>query len=188
MRRAIAPLLCGLALLATGGCRNPFEPSSDIELTHIESANGSFGQGATLMVHSSDASAVPLVLDRWTVRFRVVIRNKVSVYLRSAAITYTDLDGNEVTSYRNIGGRNLKFTVLCRSVTDNAEFGDGDNEAEGRATTFSLFVVDSPVITAIKSSSYPATKVMIASIVLRGEDENGYDVRLEGQIAIQYLD
>lgn len=188
MRRRFAPLVCGLALVATGGCRNPFEPSSDIELTHVESATGTDGQGSTLLVHSSHASAVPLDLGRWRVRFRVVIRNKVSVYLNSAAITYTDLDGNEVTSYRNIGGRSLKFTLLCRGVVDNAEFGDGDNEVEGRATTFDLFVVDSPVIQTIKSSSYPATKVMIASIILRGEDENGYDVRLEGQIAIQYLD
>lgn len=182
MRRMRLPLLAGLALLLTGGCRNPFEPSSDIELARLQS-NGT-GSGATILVHANDAAQTQLNLNLWKVSVRVVIRNKVDVYLTSASITYTDYDGNEVTSYRSIGGRNLKFTVFCRGVTDDTAFG----ETEGAAKDFDLYVVDANVIRELRSPSYPDTNVMFANIVIRGEDANGYDVRLEGQITIQYIE
>lgn len=186
MRRRTAPLIAGLALLLTGGCRNPFEPSSDIELTRILATGSKQGQGgATILVTASDASSTQPNLRWWTTSFRVVIRNKVSVYLTSASIMYTNEAGDDPTSYRSVSGRNLKFTVFCPGVTDDTSF----DMTEGHQTDFDMFIVDKNVLQALKSlqSNITEQPVIFANIVIRGEDENGYDVRLEGQITIQFM-
>ncbi len=174
-----------LALASASGCRNPFEPSADIELVALEWNNG---PNSVILVGQTDAAATPLNLNIWRARARVVVRNKVDVLISSASITYTDYDGNEVTAYRNIGGRVLKFTQWCRGVTDNSEFSDGDGEVEGRQTTIDMYIVDNVVIQELRSPAYPTNGFMFAHVVLRGEDVNGYDVRLEGMITIQLLD
>lgn len=186
MHRRTAPLASALVLVLVTGCRNPFEPSSDIELTTITASGWGGGQnnGSTVLVHATDAASATVDLNRWRTSIRVVIRNKVDVYLTSASIVYTDLDGNEVTSYRSIGGRNLKFTIFCRGVQGSGEF----DETEGSGTTFDLFIVDVAVLRELQSPAYPDTNVMFANLVLRGEDANGYDVRLEGQLTIQYIE
>lgn len=173
LRIAAASLV---GVLCAGGCRNPFDPSCDIELTQLSATTGT-----TIYIYEAwlPTSGIYDFSD-WTVTARFMIRNKVAATINSITITYTDLDGNPKTAYKSTGGRTFKMSFRLAPVTSNGEFGDG----EGRTTSLQIYVVDQRVMEELRSSSIPYNKVMIANILFRGVDENGYDIRLEGRIAI----
>jgi len=180
MKRALQMAVTTAALLVAGGCRNPFDPSADIELARIYVQFS--GATSIAIYQSQDLQNLTQLTSawRWTVNCHLVYKNKVSAYIDSVNITYTDSAGNAVTSYKSIGGRSFRVTFRIEGVRDNTS----TDESEGGATTLSLNVVDRRVIDELISPSYPSDKVMFANIVLRGEDANGYDLRLEGRIAI----
>jgi hypothetical protein len=177
MNRAIArAAVVAAVLLGTGGCRNPFDPSADIELTQL---TGNYGP-SVVIYQAAELGGTTKPFSNWTVTCHFTYKNKVAAYLTSVTVTYTDMDGNPVTAYKSIGGRTFKITFRIEGVRDNT----GSDEGEGSGTSLSLRVVDGRVLDEITSSSYPGDKVMYANVVLRGQDDNGYDLRLEGRIAI----
>ncbi len=169
----IAAALFMAAALATG-CRNPFDPDCDVELTSL-AANGHY----IVIFSGSIPSSGSINFDPWKATATFTVKNKVSAVITSVSISYTDLDGNPVTAYKATGGRSFKTTFRLPGVT-------GNNQGEGQQTSIELYVVDKKVLDELQSPSYPTNKFMFADIVFRGEDENGYDIRLEGRIAIYY--
>jgi hypothetical protein len=168
----IAAAFLPVVLLATG-CRNPFDPSCDVEFTALIAGN----MNSVFIYSYQIPGSGTINFDPWKVTAQFLVRNKVA-----ALITYTDLDGNEVTAYKATGGRSFRTTFRLAPMTSNSPASQG----EGTETTISLYVVDKKVLDELLSPSYPTNKFMFANIVFRGEDENGYDVRLEGRIAIYY--
>ncbi|MEK7476959.1 MAG: hypothetical protein AAB152_15150 [Candidatus Coatesbacteria bacterium] len=180
MNRTFARVAIAAAvLLAAGGCRNPFDPSADIELTRLEvTGNGSYG-GTSIVIYQTELAGPTYAFGDWVVTCRFTYKNKVSAYLNSVTITYTDIDGNPVTAYKAVGGRTFKITFRIPGVRDDNFYYEG----EGIDSSLSLRVVDLKVIEELKAPP-PGSKVIFADIVLRGQDDNGYDLRLEGRIAI----
>jgi hypothetical protein len=181
MRRTERRLLKAGALLLAGlaGCRNPFDPSSDVELAQVWNSRG----GQNVLIYATEIPASgSLNLDPYVIRFDVLIRNKVDVTLTSATATFTDVNGVPVTPYQSTGGKSFTIFQRVEGVTNNDEF----SNSEGRVTSFGLFIVDTRVVQTFQNTPPPGN-IMYCRIVLRGEDENGYDVRLEGQIPILYF-
>lgn len=174
-RRWVGWAAAGLVLAV--GCRNPFSPSSDVELAEI-TANG----GASIILTSGNVSAPQPPYENWRATCHVLIRNKVAVTLESVSLNYVDLNGNPVTQYANTGGRNFKIVLRCLAVQGNGEF----DLSEGRETAFQLDIADAAVLAEFRGVVEPAD-VIFANLDLRGEDDNGYDVKLSGRIPIHYI-
>ena len=165
-----------LALAALAGCNNPFDPKSDVELAELAPHD--------IIIYQTQipGGGAALNLNDWTVLAEFVVNNKVGVNLTSVDITYTDLNGNEVTAYKTTGGRHFKFAYRLEPVTNNDRFDFG----EGLSSAVTLYVVDRNVITELQSPAYPSNHFMFAAITFRGEDDNGHDVKLTGTMTIKY--
>ena len=108
------------------------------------------------------------------------IENKVGVVLKSVNTVYTDYDDSPVTVYGETG---REYGMLVRlDPIDRNSTGTSVNR------TVTLYIIDDSVVRELMSPSYPsspASKVMFANITFRGEDDNGYDVRLTARITIK---
>src|SRR6185436_18733619 len=106
-----------VAELLAAGCNNPFDPKADVELTDMIDNGGS----TEVRVFQTDVpgGGQPLPLYLWAVRCQFVVKNLVGVNLTSVDITYTDLNGNEVTAYKTTGGRHFKFAYRLDPVSNN---------------------------------------------------------------------
>lgn len=173
---------CGVAgaLLLPAGCRNPFNPSSDIQLVEINTSEGA-EWGTTYMeigIYSNQVNTTPIDFTRWPVRFYFRIENKVGVTLRRMNVVYTDYDSKPVTVY-GAAGRDSELLLRLDGIDRNA--------VGTTATTWTIifYIIDDSVLRELMSPSYPPDKVMIANITFRGEDDNGYDVRLSGSTTIK---
>lgn len=173
--RAILALTVAAAALTS--CRNPFNPSADIELTRM-TANG----GQCIVIRQANDLSNPSSIPywNWVVNCHFTYKNKVSAVITSITITYSDSENNPVTAYKSIGGRSFKTSFRIEGTASIATW----DETEGAASDIGVWVVDRRVIDEITSPSYPSDKVMFANVIFRGQDANGYDVRLEGRISI----
>ena len=170
-----------IAALLAAGCNNPFDPKADVELTDMTD-NGNYTE---VRVFQTDVpgGGQPLPLYLWAVRCQFVVKNLVGVNLTSVDITYTDLNGNEVTAYKTTGGRHFKFAYRLSPVSNNGSTDAG----EGLYSTVTIYLVDRNVITELQSPAYPSDHFMFAAVTFRGEDDNGHDVKLTGRITIKYF-
>jgi hypothetical protein len=193
MSRSTDPLksfLVALALAATlaTGCRNPFNPSSDIELATFSAVNYS----DEIIIYPSQISGGngTLPIDNWVADAVFVIKNKVAATITSVNIVYTDSNGNQVTAYKATGGKTFKTTLRLHPMNDDNNaggFGYQNGYGEGEGTVMQVYMVDRQVINEITAPSYPANKFMFAIITFRGEDDNGYDFKLTAKIGIKYF-
>ncbi len=175
--------IAGLAgLLVVAGCRNPFNPSSDIELAQLRS-NGN-GVGDDITIQSADLNVPNPFYARWAAIAGFVIKNKVAATLTSVNIVYTDYYGNEVTAYTTTGGKTFKLVRRLTPMDDrNAVSSYNPNYGEGSGTDLTIYPID-PLVKATFTPSY-TPKFMLATITFRGEDDNGYDWKLVGSIGIK---
>jgi hypothetical protein len=165
----------GLLLLAAG-CRNPFNPSADIEMYELEPSE--------LVIQKSDVPTTGTPwYPNWSVTCRFLIRNKVGVNIKSVNLVYTDVAGNLVTAYRLTGGKNYKMAARLTPVNRDGDIIWGV-EAEGIGTDLSIWAVDRNVIEEIVAES-GNNRVIVLHITFRGEDDNGYDVKLSGEVNIR---
>ena len=170
--------------LAAAGCRNPFNPSCDIELAEFKADS----YADEIIIYPSQLSGGGnLQIANWRATATMVIRNKVAATLTSVNIVYTDLDGTEVTTYKTSGGKSFKVNLRLAPMSDNNNPGGGSGHQEGSGSTVTLYMVDRQVINEITAPGYqPGNKFMYATVTFRGEDDNGYDFKLVGKIGIKY--
>jgi hypothetical protein len=169
-RRLAALLAIAISLVPLGGCRNPFLPSTDISIPGIEFP----GIGSTPEMTVFAATTVDYYMYRTTVYF--TIHNKVDVVISSANITYTDLAGNPVSAYAATGGKNVK--LKCRLYAPLT------NDPNGNITALTLLALDTRVYEALQDPTL-SPKYIICTMTFRGEDDNGYDVKLTAQFTIK---
>jgi hypothetical protein len=178
-RAGLGVAAAGLLLLAAG-CRNPFNPSSDIELYELTPGNGM----ADLVIQKSDVPTTGTPsYGNWSLNCRFLIRNKVGVNIKSVNLVYTDVAGNLVTAYRLTGGKNYKLAARLTPVNRDSEIIWG-SEGEGTGTDISIWAVDRNVIEEMVAMS-GSNRVIILHVTFRGEDDNGYDVKLSGEVPIR---
>lgn len=173
-RRLAALLAIAASAAAFTGCRNPFLPSADIQISNITFPGVTSGAGTAteMVVYSS------ITPDYYSYRVSVdfLSLNKVEVNLTSVNIFYTDLSGNPVTAYSTSGGRTIKLMNRLYPLTSN--------DPNGNPTTITLLALDTRVYQELQSPTL-LPKYIICTMTFRGEDENGYDVKLTGQFTIK---
>jgi len=184
MMRTLTRLIavCGIAaaVITSRGCRNPFNPSTDIYIREIVATNQWTNnmQFPEMGVYDNHVNAPPYVYSNWQVTTRFVIRNKVGVNISRVNIVYTNYHGDPVTGY---GATGREFLFMIRLDPYDPGFGGfGTNE-----TAVTLFLIDETVLSELLSPSYPSDHIMIATMTFIGEDDNGYDVKLSGKITIK---
>lgn len=182
-RRATAPVLAAAllgALLATG-CRNPFMPSSDVTLNAIGINSSNLGgidyPLVEMPVFAADFAGVNANYDPYRIFVAFEVHNKVAVTIYSVNIAYTDLAGNPVTVYASTGGKFIKLQARLSSVTDNTG---------GNGTMIVLSVLDRYVVAQLEDPAF-TPKYINCELTFRGEDDNGYDVKLAGKFSIKGL-
>lgn len=175
----------GLLLLTVIGCRNPFNPSADIELASFRA--NSFADEIIIYPSQLTGGSGTLAIGNWEASATFVIKNKVGATITSINIVYTDYAGNEVTVYRATGGKTFKTVMRLHPMNDDNNAANyGNNQGEGNGTILPVFMVDRQVISEITAPGYPADRFMFAIITFRGEDDNGYDFKLSAKIGIKY--
>jgi len=193
MSRSIDRACLGVpALLAVtltlAGCRNPFNPSADIELAQLVAVN--YADEVVIYPSQLSGGGSTLPIDQWVADAQFVIKNKVSATITSVNIVYTDLNGNEVTAYKATGGKTYKTTLRLHPMWDDNNSGGfsySGGFSEGEGTLMQIYIVDRQVINEITAPGYPADKFMFAVVTFRGQDENGYDFKLSAKIGIKYF-
>ena len=169
-----------LVLSLAGGCRNPFNPAAEVELASMTTQ---FGNEWEIFLFSGCCSGGTTInYSTWEVDCSFVVKNKVGVRLTDVNIIYTDFQGNQVTLYKDSGGRNFKFLARLEPLSAgpgfNFPFGEGQN------SVIPMFVVDPQVIAEFQAGTL-APQVMFATITFRGVDDNGYDVKLAATMTIK---
>lgn len=188
-RPGVLVALVATVALASGGCRNPFNPSADIELAQLISNNNNGANGNDVIIYPSELGSSTLPTQNWIVTASFVIKNKVAATITSVNIQYTDLDGNPVTTYRATGGKSYKTTLLIHPMTDDNNAGDfsySGGFGEGAPGSMAIYLVDRNVTNEISAPGYPGNGFMFAIVTFRGQDDNGYDFVLSGKIGIKY--
>jgi len=169
--RLIAFAASMAAVVLISGCRNPFLPSADISISNISAAESALLNSAELPVYNSTPNYYS-----YRVRVDFLLLNKVGVNITSVNIFYTDQYGVPVSDYKKSGGKNLK---LRQHMTPPA-----NNDPNGRTESIELLVLDPQIYTAILEPTL-TPKYILATMTFRGEDENGYDIKLTAQITIK---
>ena len=168
---ALAMALAGTATLA--GCRNPFLPSSDVETAYVY-LNG-VSESREIPVFKIDFPAADPKYFKYRLTVTFAVNNKVGISLTSVNMSYADSNGNPVTSYKTSGGKTLKFMARLNGAINNT--GPGYSYVE-------LLVIDSKVIEALDDPVL-SPKYITCTVTFRGEDDNGYDVKLTEQFTIK---
>jgi len=174
-----------LCLTFVGGCRNPFNPSADIELVEVTNTNTENNPNvarAELWVNCRAimTSGTTINYTHYKSTLHFVVKNKVIVTIRRIRMVYTDPLGNEVTAYKNVGGRTFNSLYRFTFSTNNNYTSDWQY-GEGAVNSIDLFPLDSKVIEAI--DGYPHD-IMYVTFTVYGDDDNGYDVRLSATATI----
>src|SRR5678810_563911 len=79
--RPLALLGAVAMLLLCAGCRNPFLPSSDIDLEWFQATYQSFGPSDEIVIYQSQTTGSTLTLGDWSAFTVFRIRNKVAATL-----------------------------------------------------------------------------------------------------------
>jgi hypothetical protein len=167
---ALGLAVAGMTILT--GCRNPFLPSSDVDTGYLGSAN--MENTREIPVFATDFGSSPNYYKyRLTVNF--FVKNKVGLSITSVNMTYADMSGNPVTAYKASGGKTMKFMARLNGAVDNTN---------PQYTTLELLVIDSKVIETLQDPVLNP-KYMNCTLTFRGEDDNGYDVKLTQQFTIK---
>lgn len=193
MTRTIKTLpLVLLAVAMAGGCRNPFNPSADIELAEITCSNKDTSSNdnkvqvtrPSLWINCTYLKTLSTIdYTQYTATMNFVVKNKVIVTIRRISMVYTDPLGNEITLYKNVSGGRTFSTLYRFSFPANNNSGSG-SYGEGVANSIELYPIDSKVYETIKAYPYDT---MYVTITAYGDDENGYDVRLSGTVTITFF-
>jgi len=173
-RRAVLFLI--LAGLATG-CRNPFSPQADIELSDF------LGNEISVKRTTPSSRDASFYFNNGLVQPLFVVKNKVGVIINKVNIVYTDLAGNPVTTYRTTGGKTFRVLWRIPPRFSFATLGEG----EGATSVFQFTVLDSNVYTELETQ-VGSTKALLVHITFYGEDDNGYDVKLTGDLTMKGYD
>jgi hypothetical protein len=168
-----------LCLTFAGGCRNPFNPSADIELVEVTNTSPDASRTQLWVNCTSILSAGTVWYTNYRSTLHFVVKNKVLVTIRRVRMVYTDPLGNEVTTYKNVGGRTFNTLYRFDSPTNNNQA--NYNYGEGVDNTIDLYPLDSKVLETIDGYPYD---IMYVTYTIYGDDENGYDVRLSATTTI----
>ncbi len=170
---------CLLLALTATGCRNPFMPSADADINRI-SCNGNTEEISAYFDDLDPASTTPLYGD-YVVNVNFILRNKVGIDLTTANMVFTDLAGNPLATAYGATGKTMK--LMARLYPMNAA--NSYDTVQGNLTnSVRLIVIDRRVVDAMMDPSL-SPKFIICKLTLRGEDDNGYDVKLTTDITIK---
>jgi len=170
-RRFIAFFAAMAFATAFSGCRNPFLPSADIQVDSINFL-GDFSELQEMPVFAATTD-----LNIYQVKVSFWLRNKIDVKITSVNIFYTDLAGNPVTVYATTGGRTMKLQSRLYAPTNY--------DATTRTTPdITLLALDRRVFDALLDPTL-TPKYILCTMTFRGEDDNGYDVKLSTQFTIK---
>jgi hypothetical protein len=177
-RAVLAVMTAAAAILTASGCRNPFNPQSDIELVEISNSTP-VAYSAELLINCSTILAQTTVeFNRYQSYLHIVSKNRVIATLRRIRMVYTDPLGNPITAYKDTGGRSYSILERLAPQAGNAAYGYG----EGTDTQLTVYPIDNKVLEELDGYQYGT---MYLTFTLYGDDENGYDVRLSGTTTIK---
>ena len=159
------------SVMAFSGCRNPFLPSSDVQIGSIDFP-GIFLSPSEMSVFNTGSPN----LNDYRVQVVFWILNKVGVNITSVNIYFTDIAGNPVTPYKDSGGKTMRLMTRMAPPTSN--------DPNGNTYGITLLALDRTVWDTLADPTL-LPKYIYCTITFRGEDDNGYDVKLSAQFTIK---
>jgi len=174
IRRLAALLAITVSVVAASGCRNPFLPSADIQISAVSFPDSTLSGVVEMPVFF----AITPSYTTYRVKVSFWMRNKVDVNITSVNLFYTDLAGNPVTAYAASGGKTIKLMSRMYAPTSN-------NPDPASATGELIFyALDTQVYQALLDPTL-SPKAINCIMTFRGEDANGYDIKLTAQFSIK---
>jgi len=169
------------ALRLVAGCRNPFLPDSDISISGVEMPTmSSLYYLPEMPVFAADFPAgSPGNYSNYMVRVNFRIINRVGVSLSSVNMVFTDTAGNLVTSYATSGGKTVKLMTRLEPADMSVA-----NYPGGAVIGIDFLVLDRRVVETLNDPNLQP-KYLYCTLTFRGEDDNGYDVKLTTQFSIK---
>ncbi len=172
------------ALLLATGCRNPFLPDADISISGITMPTMTYIANLPEMpVFAFDfPSGSPGQYTNYMVRVYFQLVNRVGVSITSVNMVFTDTAGNMVTSYAAVGGKTVKIMTRLEPIDQSS--GVAPNSPGGALIGLDFLVLDRRVIETLSDPNLQP-KYLLCTLTFRGEDDNGYDVKLSTQFSIK---
>ena len=137
-RRGLPPLrtlaLAAGFLALSAGCRNPFLPSADVSIYDIYCPDASFAFPPNeIPLYADDVVPPGSNYYKYRVRVTFLVRNKVGVRISSVNMAFTNVSGEQVTTYAASGGKTNSPTSwgnprgrscarFCRSICRDSRF------------------------------------------------------------------